>query len=454
MTGGGRTGNNSSPAKGEKDTKKEKLYPKHDLFSSSFTSISPTRKGKSETYGFELFSYKQIDTFINAMNASASIAVEVERGHRAYHRVTAIYNWLRIDIDESMDEYTKVLNILKPYFYIDLPSTRFDPDNKEKNFKRHILVRTENISQCIGGYKVQMTEIVKRLNLDFISDNKTIINCVQNMNPYKNGDAPEEALRLSSVHEGKVLKLIKVKDSDFPKNRTYKTSQIKGVKGKDLKDIPAPIVEKRTDKVTVMNPDSVVNTVDGFVTLGKISKQLLKSQRKNATMSQLGCVNHNQEHEYGPHHCGYGHASASGGVVYFHCGGTHCKDSKPVVIGDGLDGEVILESRTKKKKKYKLPFLIDEVLFDKKKVYLTLFNMGYDPNKGKFLLLEQDGIARVFTAPKSINHIRVMTDGALALTEKVCTHIDMKYNSGGKDDRIHGEILQNIAKDLAFKICN
>ncbi len=368
-------------------------------------------KAKAATYGFKAFETTDANEFIDYLNTHATIAVSVKGGHREYASVTTIYNWFRVDIDDDMEELMKVRKILEPYYYIDVPSTSWN--KVDKSYKRHIFVKTKNISQKIEGYKKQMSEVVERLYLGFIKDDKTIINCVQNFNPYGRN-------KNSIVNEGKSLKLIKVIDSDYPKNKVYKSTTVNTKNGVILEgEISAPIIVEETDKVTLVGGDSVVATEGGFLTLKEIEEVILESKDKNPTWSQLGCVYHNEDHGGGggQHTLGYGHASLEGGRVYFHCGGSSCKGRLPIAVAKNTFSKK--EGVSVASKEYVAP-VVDKKLvntfhyeswmgdapINKIAVKAYLQNTGYDVSSGKFRWVSSSGIIRDFAKMDAANFFK------------------------------------------------
>ena len=160
----------------------------------SFAKVS---KGKTATFGFAEAKFKTLQEIAEWALKRAWIPVTVSSGHRTYDNVTKIHNWLRFDCDMEGEKET-ILSVLDTHGleYMCLPSTNYNP--KDKDFKWHISVPTENTAKDVVQYKWQMKQALADLGID-LHDRRVTEVCVQNFNPYQNGGSPEQGLKYATV---------------------------------------------------------------------------------------------------------------------------------------------------------------------------------------------------------------------------------------------------------------
>ena len=275
--------------------------------------------GKAATFGFKEKSYETLDEFANQLVRQSSIPVTLSgtMGHRAYDNVTKIHGWLRFDCDMKGEKET-IVSILKSrgLAYIATPSTNYNPITK--SHKWHISVPATNQSNEVYSYKAQTQNAMIDLGIE-IEDDKVTKVCTQNMNPYRNGDKPLEALEYVEVVEGSSYEFSKVKDI-APFTATNKV--IYNDKGSD-EVIPKKVLFA-TEKFESLSPESGIK-IDGvgWVKLKDLNLHV------GHQISQLSCPGHNTRHAdgKGAHITGYAFATRDeGGDVWIQCQGAECKN--------------------------------------------------------------------------------------------------------------------------------
>lgn len=201
-------------------------------------SIAKATKGKSATFGYKEVTTIDDQELIKWLNLYATIPVTVKSGHRAYRNITAVHNWMRIDVDAA-GEAEQVEAALSDYWYIKKPST--SNDGKNNAYKWHYYIKTANVvsrdgislDQFIYFYKLQMHAALKSIGLLHIQDLRNTLISVQNMNGNPDG------IDRTVLHDGKVFEL----------TTEITTEEVPATKGKNRKvRANAPIVDRTMEE--------------------------------------------------------------------------------------------------------------------------------------------------------------------------------------------------------------
>ncbi len=325
----------------------------------SFANISV---GKTATFGFREKKFKTLTEYANQCLRQASIPVTVKNGHRMYDAVTKIHGFLRFDCDVRGEKET-ILSVLDTHklAYICLPSTNYNPNNK--NYKFHITVPVENVAQDVYKYKWQVKQALIDLGID-LHDRRVTEVCTQNMNAYKNGKNPVEGMGYSKIVEGMSYRL-----KTAPKDLAYSEMTKTVYNGKGSGEVIPKKVVYATDKLEVLSPNSGIKIENvGWVQLKDINLDV------GGMIGGLSCPSHNPRHNNGKggHQTGYAFATMNeGGDVWVTCTGAECQGKSYKV--DYPD----YEANTK---------LSD--LFELRKV-VSLSGFNYD--KGSIVNIKDDG---------------------------------------------------------------
>ena len=185
---------------------------KRKMFTISLSGSSKIPKTKSATFGFKNKSVqlnKQgLETLVTYINTHAIIACNIKKQHRNRENIENISNFFRIDVDlEGMsDKVEKKLNKAK-LFYIKKPST----NNDKSPYKWHYLIPFDNgfegktVMESYAGYKIQYELFLIKLGIKREWVDLALKSVVQNMNPYKNGKAVEDANSKTVINKGLVF---------------------------------------------------------------------------------------------------------------------------------------------------------------------------------------------------------------------------------------------------------
>jgi len=279
-------------------------------------SFANVTKGKTATFGFKEKKFKTLEDFAEQCLRQAWIPVTVDKGHRTYDEVTKIHAWLRFDCDVKGERET-ILSVLESngLSYICLPSTNYNP--KDRNYKWHISVPVEGQSNDPVQYKWQMKQALVDLGID-LHDRRVTEVCVQNMNPYKNGDNPVEGVNFISVKNGSSLKLKKP-----PKDLHYSEMTKTIFNGEGTSGVIPKKVKFASENLEVLSPESGIKIQNiGWVQLKDLNLDV------GSMIGGLSCPAHNINHNNGKggHQTGYAFATMNeGGDVWVQCTGAECQ---------------------------------------------------------------------------------------------------------------------------------
>lgn len=279
-------------------------------------SFAPIKAGKSSTFGFKQKKFKTMEQFADQALRQSWIPVTTSDGHRLYDKVKKIHGWLRFDCDVKGEKET-ITSILegKGLSFMALPSTNYDPHSK--NYKWHISVPVTKQSDDVMKYKWQMKQALIDLGIN-LHDRRITEVCVQNFNPYRNGEKPKEGMQYVEFNEGTSLKLKKA-----PKYVQY--SELTKVKfnGLGVNDvIPKKVVEVK-GSLEVLSPNSGIRVENvGWVQLKDLNLDV------GGIIGGLSCPAHNTRHNNGKgaYQVGYAFATMDeGGDVWVQCTGAECQ---------------------------------------------------------------------------------------------------------------------------------
>lgn len=279
----------------------------------SFVKVT---KGKSATFGFKEKSFDTLEEFADKCLREAWIPVTVPSGHREYDSVTSIHGWLRFDCDVRGEKET-ITSVLdsKGLAYMCLPSTNYN--TSDKNYKYHISVPLKGQSSDPMQYKWQMKQALIELGVD-LHDRRVTEVCVQNMNPYRNGNSPIEGMQHTKVVEGSRLTL-KTPPKDIHYSEMTKTI----FNGEGSQEVIPKKVKFASESLEVLSPESGIKIEKiGWVQLKDLNLDV------GGMIGGLSCPAHNMKHNNGKggHQTGYAFATMNeGGDVWVTCTGAECK---------------------------------------------------------------------------------------------------------------------------------
>jgi len=328
-------------------------------------SSKKTAKSKAITYGYKVHKCSKMKDFIYLVNTQATVPCELTKGHRQYDNVTKIFNIVRFDVDKE-GESEILEKALKKYYYIKKPST----NHHKAPYKWHYLVFTKNANNDPMKYKYQVQMMCKDLGIE-LQDMRVTFVVVQNMNPYRDGAYPEEAVKVTTVHEGKLYKLT----TKIPDEITYSAKSKITVSSKGLARKPKNAVKiKNEDDYTVeLEQDSMIKTQNGWVEVGKLEI------KQNELLGNLGCPVCNENHSDGKNgDLGYAFAyRRSNSEIIIQCSGANCACYEYIVRSEVL--------------------LYDEHdVVDLEKATQYIKNTGYQPTKNMYMWLDENGVTREF----------------------------------------------------------
>ena len=282
-------------------------------YKGSFANVSV---GKTATFGFKEKKFKTLEDFAEQTLRQAWIPVTVNSGHRTYDAVTKIHPWLRFDCDVRGEKET-ILSVLDSHglAYICSPSTNYN--KKDKNYKWHISVPCDNTAKDVVQYKWQMKQALIDLGVN-LHDRRVTEVCVQNMNPYQNGNNPIQGMKTLKVVEGQSLRL-----KTPPKDLHYSEMTKTVFNGKGANEVIPKKVVSATDTFESLSPESGIK-IDGigWVQLKDLNLDV------GSMIGGLSCPSHNTKHNNGKggHQCGYAFATMNeGGDVWIKCTGAECQ---------------------------------------------------------------------------------------------------------------------------------
>lgn len=279
-------------------------------------SFADVLVGKSATFGFKQKSFKTMKAFAKQALKQAWIPVSVKKGHRMYDAVNEVHGWLRFDCDVRGEKET-IISVLesKRLAYICLPSTNYN--KKDKNYKWHISVPVLKQSNDVVKYKWQMKQALIDLGVD-LHDRRVTEVCVQNFNPFRNGESPEEGWGHTTIKDGNKLTLKKP-----PKDLHYSEMTKTLFNGKGSNEVIPKKVTFATENIEVLHPTSGINIENvGWVQLKDLNLDV------GGMIGGLSCPSHNSRHNNGKggHQVGYAFATMNeGGDVWINCTGAECQ---------------------------------------------------------------------------------------------------------------------------------
>ncbi|WBC28483.1 DNA primase [Thiohalocapsa phage LS06-2018-MD03] len=282
-------------------------------FKGSFAKVT---KGKTATFGFKEMKFKTLEEFAEQCLKQSWIPATVKNGHREYDSVTMVHDWLRFDCDMKGEKET-ILSVLESnnLTYMCLPSTNYNP--KTKNYKWHISVVVENAAQDVFQYKWQCKQALIDLGID-LHDRRVTEVCVQNMNPYQNGENAQDGKMFIKINKGRSLQLKKP-----PKDLHYSEMTKTIFNGKGETEVIPKKVTYATETFESLAPESGIKVANvGWVQLKDLNLDV------GEMIGGLSCPAHNTRHNNGrgAHQTGYAFATMDeGGNVWVKCTGAECQ---------------------------------------------------------------------------------------------------------------------------------